>query len=55
MELIKTHKDLKVYQNAFECAFHYINQDEFNNLNDRYDHILSQLVLMINSPEKWSL
>ena len=124
MELIKTHKDLKVYQNAFESAlqlfelskafpkeetysltdqvrrssrsvcaniaeafrkrrypnafvaklsdseseaaetqvwlefafaFHYINQEEFNNLNDRYDHILSQLVLMINSPEKWSL
>ncbi len=38
MNKIRTHRDLQVYQLAF----------------DKYDHILSQLVIMINSPEKWS-
>ena len=36
---------------SLDCQ--YINQDEFNGLNDCYDHIGSQLRLMINNPEKW--
>ena len=36
---------------ASDC--NYINQDEFESLNDRYDHINSQLRLMMDQPEKW--
>ena len=31
----------------------YISQAQFNDLDDRYDHIISQLVLMANNPQKW--
>ena len=31
----------------------YISQVRFNDLDDRYDHIISQLVLMANNPQKW--
>ncbi len=124
MELIKTHKDLRVYQTAFECglkiyelsksfpvdekyslidqirrssrsvcaniaeafrkrrypksfvaklsdaegeaaevqvwldfalSFNYIEEPIYNRLYDSYNHILSQLVIMINNPNKWSL
>ena len=37
----------------FAMEFEYINEVEFNLLHDKYDHILSQLIIMINSPEKW--
>lgn len=38
----------------FALAFNYIEEDKHDILYDQYDHILSQLVIMINSPEKWS-
>jgi len=31
----------------------YISKKQFDDLDDRYDHIISQLVLMANNPEKW--
>jgi four helix bundle protein len=37
----------------FAVEFEYINIEKYNLLYDKYDHILSQLILMINSPEKW--
>jgi len=39
----------------FALEFGYIDKDEHALLFDKYDHILSQLVIMINSPEKWCL
>jgi len=39
----------------FALEFRYITKDEHAVLYDKYDHILSQLVIMINSPEKWCL
>jgi four helix bundle protein len=38
---------------AHRC--HYLSAEESNDLDDRYDKILSQLVLMISAPEKWTL
>jgi len=37
----------------FSLAFNYIDKEQHALLYDKYDHILSQLVIMINSPEKW--
>ena len=37
----------------FSLAFNYIDNEKHALLYDKYDHILSQLVIMINSPEKW--
>ena len=31
----------------------YISKGQFTDLDDRYDHIISQLVLMANNPDKW--
>ena len=31
----------------------YLNQEEMRRLDEKYDHILGQLVLMIDSPKKW--
>jgi len=39
----------------FSLEFNYIDKEKHALLYDKYDHILSQLVIMINSPEKWSL
>lgn len=39
----------------FALELRYISKDEHAVLYDKYDHILSQLVIMINSPEKWCL
>ena len=33
--------------------FEYIDKESYASIYDKYDHILSQLVIMINSPEKW--
>jgi len=38
----------------FSLAFNYIDNEKYALLYDKYDHVLSQLVIMINSPEKWS-
>ncbi|WP_347841438.1 four helix bundle protein [uncultured Draconibacterium sp.] len=38
---------------ALACA--YINKKEHKLLDDKYDHILSMIVNMINHPKKWSL
>jgi len=37
----------------FSSEFNYIDKEKHAMLYDKYDHILSQLVIMINSPEKW--
>lgn len=39
----------------FSLEFGYINKNDHSALYDKYDHILAQLVIMINSPEKWCL
>jgi len=39
----------------FALEFKYIDTEKHAFLFDKYDHILSQLVIMINSPEKWCL
>jgi|SRR5665647_174503 len=39
----------------FSLEFNYIDKEKHALLYDKYDHILSQLIIMINSPEKWSL
>jgi four helix bundle protein len=37
----------------FALSFNYIEKEIYRELFDNYDHVLSQLVLMMNSPEKW--
>ncbi len=37
----------------FAVEFEYIDKIKYDLLYDKYDHILSQLIIMINSPEKW--
>ena len=39
----------------FPLEFGYINENEYSLIYNKYDHILAQLVIMINSPEKWCL
>ena len=39
----------------FVLEFRYISNEKHTLLLDKYDHILSQLVIMINTPEKWCL
>ena len=36
---------------AFRC--HYIEQETFQEIDDRYEHVLSQLVRMIIDADKW--
>ena len=38
---------------AFRCG--YLKKEQADDLDDRYDKILGQLVLMINASEKWTL
>lgn len=38
---------------AFRCS--YLKKEQADDLDDRYDKILGQLVRMINAPEKWKL
>jgi four helix bundle protein len=38
---------------AFRCG--YLKKEQADDLDDRYDKILGQLVRMINAPEKWKL
>ncbi len=37
---------------ALSCS--YISKETHSTLNDKYDHILSMIVLMISKPENWS-
>jgi four helix bundle protein len=39
----------------FALEFKYIDKETHALLYEKYDHILSQLVIMINSPGKWCL
>ena len=39
----------------FALEFNYIDSEKHTLIFDKYDHILSQLVIMINSPEKWCI
>jgi len=47
MNLLKTQNELEVYK------FEYIDEIKCNLLYDKYDHLLSQLIIMIISPKKW--
>ena len=38
---------------AFACK--YINEKEYKQLFDKYDHIIGMLINMINNPDKWTL
>ena len=33
----------------------YISQDEFDDLNDKYNHILAMLVNMLRNPDRWKV
>ncbi len=37
----------------FSLSFGYLDKMKYKELYDHYDHILSQLVIMMKSPEKW--
>jgi four helix bundle protein len=37
----------------FALRCNYLNKEKANDLTERYDHILSQLVIMINDADKW--
>ena len=39
----------------YALACKYIKQEDFDKLDDKYDHIIGMLVKMSKSPEKWSL
>jgi len=39
----------------FAMEFEYIDKERYESLYDKYDHILSQLVIMIHSSGKWGL
>ena len=39
----------------FALEFNYIDNEKHSLLFDKYDHLLSQLVIMVNSPEKWCI
>lgn len=38
----------------FSLACTYINEEQFNNLNNQYNQIIGMLVSMINQSEKWA-
>lgn len=37
----------------FALRCNYLGEEKVKDLNERYDHIISQLVLMINDADKW--
>ena len=37
----------------FALRCNYLDEEKANNLTEKYDHILSQLVIMINDSDKW--
>ena len=37
----------------FTLRCHYLDEEKVNDLTEKYDHILSQLVIMINDADKW--
>lgn len=37
----------------FSLACKYINEEQFNNLNNQYNQIIGMLVIMMNQSEKW--
>ncbi len=39
----------------FSLDCDYLNKEQHYNLYDKYEHILSQLVIMINASEKWTI
>src|SRR5690554_1322318 len=39
----------------YALACKYITQEQFDTLDDKYDHIIGMLVKMSKNPEKWSL
>jgi len=39
----------------FSKASRYIDESTYTDLDDRYDHIVGQLVKMMSEPEKWKI
>ena len=39
----------------FSLDCDYLNKEQHYNLYDKYEHILSQLVIMINASDKWTI
>lgn len=39
----------------FACKCGYINQEQFQELDDAYDKIVAQLVKMLSQPSKWRI
>lgn len=37
----------------FSYRFGYVDQSTCDKLTDQYDHVCSQLTIMMNQPEKW--
>jgi len=37
----------------FALRCNYLSEEKVNSLNEKYDHIISQLVIMINDADKW--
>lgn len=38
----------------FANTFHYLSDQDFDQLNGEYSHIINQIVKMIRNPDKWS-
>lgn len=38
----------------YSLACNYITEDIYQNLNEKYEHIISMLVLMESKPENWA-
>ena len=52
-KLVKSHRDLKVYQLSFEAGMQIFELSK-KFPDDKYDHIISMLVKMENNPEDWA-
>jgi 23S rRNA-intervening sequence protein len=53
MTRITSYKQLRVYQAAMDAAMRIFQLSKRFPVEERYDHILAQLVLMIDRPEQW--
>ena len=56
MDLIKSHRELKVYQKAFRfIGMQYLSPEKHRILDDEYDNIIGMLVNMQKHPESWTI
>jgi|GEM_PF-6890567 len=45
----RSFRELEVYQTALE----FMTKEAYKELDKRYEHLLSQIVIMINNADKW--